>query len=192
MENRMLIVKEIQNGKSQREVSKRYNVSRCAINNKQLKARIAWCRQHKHFPTTRFQNVIYSDECRMELHPNRRQYVRRPKGTRLKDRYTTKTVKFGGKSLMIWGCVKYNGDRMLIRCNGNVDSAEYQRILCEGLLPHYDPEEEFMHDGAPCHRSRSTSLFLSENNIRLFKNAPPQSPDLNIIENIWAELKLAV
>ena len=45
--------------------------------------------------------IIFSDEWRLELHPSKRQYVRRPYNTRYLERYTAKTVKHGGKSLMV-------------------------------------------------------------------------------------------
>ena len=39
-----------------------------------------------------------------------------PPGTRYDAKYTTKTVKFGGKSLMVWGVIREDGTRVLIRC----------------------------------------------------------------------------
>lgn len=154
-----------------RNILRKYGLRGCVaakvprLTIKQLKARIRWCRQHEYWPAYRYENVIFSDEFRMELNTNRRQYVRRKLKSRLKERYTTKTVKFGGKSLMIWGCIKHNVDRMLIRCIGNDNSAEYQRVLSEGLLPFYCHDEEFMHDGAPCHRSKPTTECLQRNHM---------------------------
>ena len=48
-----------------------------------------------------------------------------------------KTVKHEGKSLMVWGAIKENGEQILIRFNKRADSVEYQRVLREGLLPFY-------------------------------------------------------
>ena len=48
----------------------------------------------------------------------------------------------------------------------------------------------FMHDGAPCHRSASTLAFLDSRNVCLLSDWPEQSLDLNIIENMWAQVKM--
>ena len=47
----------------------------------------------------------------------------------------------------------------------------------------------FLHDGAPAHRAASTRDWLQENGITASNDFPPNSPDLNIIENIWHTMK---
>ena len=46
---------------------------------------------------------------------NRSKHVRRPKGKAFDPKYTKKTTKFGGGSVMIWGCVSYYGVGRLVK-----------------------------------------------------------------------------
>ena len=45
-----------------------------------------------------------------------------------------------------------------------------------------------MQNGAPCHRSKVAKNFLDSNNIDLLE-CPENSPNLNLIENLWTNIK---
>jgi hypothetical protein len=49
----------------------------------------------------------------------------------------------------------------------------------------------FQEDNAPCHVSRWTNQWKTENDIPTLE-WPPQSPDLNIIENVWKVIKTKI
>ena len=83
---------------------------------------------------------------------------------------------------MVWGAIKANGSRVLVKYEGTIASQEHQAILMEGLAKIYNPGEIFQHDGASCHTLKSTKKYLQENHINLMGNRSSQSPDLNIIE----------
>ena len=49
-------------------------------------------------------------------------------------------------------------------------------------------EHRLMQNNNPKHSSRHAQRFFQENNINWW-HTPPESPDLNPIENMWHELK---
>ena len=67
-------------------------------------------------------------------------------------------------------------------------------ILERALLPaikHLYPapnSHRFWQDNDPKHCSNKAKNFMIENNINWFKT-PAESPDLNVIENVWAAMK---
>ena len=85
-----------------------------------------------------------------------------------------------------------DGCKVLLKCEDSVDQNEYQRLLLNGLPQIYSTRYIIKHDGAPCHRACSTTEYLRQKAVRILKDSPAQSPDLNIIENLCQDLKLKV
>ena len=52
--------------------------------------------------------------------------------------------------------------------------------------------EKLQQDSARAHNSILSKTWFSENGLEILKNRPPNSPDINIIENVWSLLKKRV
>ncbi|KIK76834.1 hypothetical protein PAXRUDRAFT_51939, partial [Paxillus rubicundulus Ve08.2h10] len=50
-------------------------------------------------------------------------------GEGLSDRLVKGTVKFGGGSLMVWGCIGWNGVGASTEVEGRMDAKQYMVIL---------------------------------------------------------------
>lgn len=75
----------------------------------------------------------------------------------------------------------------LVRVEGSLTSEKYiSTIVKSNYL--YGPEMFFYQDNDPRHVSKITRDWLEKKNFKLI-NPPPNSPDLNPIENLWLLLK---
>ena len=70
------------------------------LSKRNINNRYQWCKLYSQLQLEFWKDVIFSDESSLELYSRRREYIRRPQGTQYEDKYTMKTVKFEGKSLM--------------------------------------------------------------------------------------------
>jgi len=160
------------------------------ISYKNLKKRVQWAKMVRHWTISEWRSIVFTDECLL--------YPKRTVGRVIWHRQGAPCrheaePNLHYKAIKVLGFICYNGNRGLVRYEGNMRAKNYKELLERHLRDAVPQEEDpayefiFMHDGAKYHKAKKVTDFLHDNVDVI--SWPPQSPDINIIENVWASLR---
>ena len=142
---------------------------------------------HQHWTVEDWKRVVWSDETKINrLGSDGRKWAWKKSGEGLSDRLVEGTLKFGGGSLMMWGCMLWEGVGFSCKIDGKMDGDLYVAILEDELqnsLDHYGKSTDdiiFQQDNDPKHTCKKAKAWFQDNGFKVLA-WPAQSPDLNPI-----------
>ena len=135
----------------------------------------------------KFEDVIFTDERTIKIQNRTNKCVHK-----LGEENPLKGEPKHPFQLHVWAGISRKGPTDIHIFSGIMDSIYYQEILSTYFIPfvknHYEDHHRLMQDNDPKHVSKSTKEFMLKNDVNHWPT-PPESPDLNPIENVWAGLK---
>jgi hypothetical protein len=99
-----------------------------------IKDRFLFAQRHKDWTVEDWKRVIWSDETKINrFGSDGRKWCWKTPGEQLKPRHVQKTIKHGGGSLMVWGCMTAQGPGYLTKIDNGLDADLYCGILNDEL-----------------------------------------------------------
>ncbi|EFN62755.1 Transposable element Tcb1 transposase, partial [Camponotus floridanus] len=149
----------------------------------------------------KWRNILWSDETKINMMgSDGRRYVRRSgivtkvylPNQELLPKYT---IKHGGDNIKLWGAFSWYGVDPIYWIKNTMDQNKYVHILENIMLPFAKEDMPLIwklkNKNDPKHTSKKAKKFFKDHKVYVIP-WPPQSPDLNPIENLSRDLKIAV
>ena len=179
-------------------------VKRTLLTKERAKKRLDWALKYQHYTREDWAKIAWSDESAIQKDSARQQaWVFRHQNK--EEKYAPQNIR--GKARdgdiyqMVWGCFVGNKLGPIVSIDGSITGDVYIALLRDNFLPYLDvlasddiTDIMLQQDNARAHTCNKAKAFFNiamvEHGFTVMDDWPPYSPDMNLIENLWAHLKL--
>jgi transposase len=159
---------------------------------KHIDARIQFAQKYQSWTEDQWCKVLFMDETHILLGQHGRVWVQRPEDTEWMQEYIAQRDPWPQK-LSVWGCFSAQGVGAFDFFDGRTNSRKLKELFDKHLVRTANQlcprgKWSILQDNASYHGAKIIQNWLQEHKVDCIE-IPSYSPDLNPIENLWADLK---
>ena len=128
--------------------------------------------KHQYWTVEDWKRVIWPDETKInQFGSDGKKWAWKRPGEQLNEQLVEPTLEHGGGSLMMWGCMSWDGVGYAAKIDGRMDSDLYCSILEDKLLDsikYFKKKHKdilFQQDNDPKHKSKKATSWFKDHKI---------------------------
>lgn len=153
--------------------------------------RLDFAYKHFNWGTEDWENIVFSDEKIFRASSGGPLRVYRPrKSNRFDPRYIAPSSNPTGRfTICVWMAFGKDFRAMRLVEQRTLESTYYTEVILSSIKDHLLQNDLiFMQDLSSIHTSRLSAHWFECHNVDVMSDWPPKGPDMNPVENVWAEL----